>query len=119
MSDEYILKGVEAIPADDLIEWAEWMQRSASNDHRRVALTRIYGARVSTVFLGLNQQFMNGPPLIFETMIFGGKLDDYQDRCSTYEESILMHALAIIGELDTRPFISRWWWRLKNCLDFP
>jgi hypothetical protein len=42
---------------------------------------------VSTVFLGLNHQFSEGPPLIFETMIFGGTHDDYMARCTTYKQA--------------------------------
>jgi hypothetical protein len=35
---------------------------------------------VSTVFLGTNHSFGFEPPLLFETMIFGGRFDDYQTQ---------------------------------------
>lgn len=42
---------------------------------------------VSTVWLGIDHQFGDGPPLIFETMVFGGHLDGEQDRYSTEREA--------------------------------
>lgn len=36
--------------------------------------------RVSTVFLALNHQFVNGPPILWETMVFGGPTDGDMDR---------------------------------------
>lgn len=55
------------------------------------------GTRVSTVWLGLDQSFWGGPPLIFETMIFGGKHDQYQERYSTKDQALEghKHALAL------------------------
>lgn len=48
----------------------EWERLSEA--HYRVAETMVIeGVRVSTVYLGLNHNFMpDGPPLIFETMTF-------------------------------------------------
>lgn len=56
--------------------------------------------RVSTVFLGLDHRFGEGPPLLFETMIFGGEHDQYQTRCSTWSEAEEMHkqALKLLGK---------------------
>lgn len=51
---------------------------------------------VSTVWLGLDHSWSGGPPLIFETMIFGGPLDqDYQQRYSTVEEARAGHERAV------------------------
>jgi hypothetical protein len=48
---------------------------------------------VSTVFLGIDHRFGGeGPPLLFETMIFGGPHDQSQYRCSTWQEAEHMHA---------------------------
>jgi len=48
--------------------------------------------RVSTVYLGLDHNFSaEGPPLIFETMVFGGPLDDEQERYSTQEQATEGH----------------------------
>lgn len=42
---------------------------------------------ISTVWLGHNHRFGPGPPLIFETMIFGGEFDQSQMRYSTEEQA--------------------------------
>lgn len=33
----------------------------------------------------------DGPPILFETMIFGGEHDQYQERCSTWEQARKAH----------------------------
>ena len=89
MSEHYILEGREP-KAVDLMTWA----RSFGKTDRHVADKEIGNVRVSTVFLGLNHSFGDGPPLLFETMIFGGEHDGYQERCSTYSEAEAMHEVA-------------------------
>jgi hypothetical protein len=59
----------------------------------RVALdTVFFDVDVSTVFLSLNHSFTDGPPLVFETMVFGGPLDGEQDRYSTRADALAGHA---------------------------
>lgn len=86
---------------EDVIAWG-W---AFEKQNRRVALTQVTGnIRVSTVFLGLDHNFSPlGPPLLFETMIFGGPHDQYQDRYSTWEEAEQGHLRAVViaeGEVD-------------------
>ena len=50
---------------------------------------------ISTVFLGLNHNCGDGPPILFETMVFGGEFDGYQDRYSTWEEAEEGHKKAV------------------------
>ena len=76
----------KAIPAD-LMTWAA----SFENSSRIVAQEVIGTAEISTVFLGLDHRFGEGPPILFETMVFGGPLDQEQERCSTWEEAEAMH----------------------------
>lgn len=90
MSDKYILDGHKPVPAD-LMGWARWFETA----DRHVAQNNIGALRVSTVFLGLDHSFGEGPPLLFETMIFGLEGDKYQTRCSTWEEAEEMHAKAL------------------------
>ena len=67
---------------------------------RRVGLTNIRKVRVSTVFLGIDHQFGDGPPLLFETMVFpkneNAKMglwhDLDQERYSTWDEAEAGHA---------------------------
>lgn len=83
----YILDGRTPQPAESLEAWARWFE----NAERHVADLRDGDIRVSTVFLGLDHNWGSGPPLLFETMVFGGPLDGEQDRCSTWEHAERMH----------------------------
>jgi hypothetical protein len=43
-------------------------------------------AHVSTVFLGIDHNFTGeGPPVLYETTVFGGPEDDYQERYTSRE----------------------------------
>ena len=93
MTRTYILDGRNPIPCADFMTGARWFQTS----DRHVAKTDFGDVRVSTVFLGFDRSFGQGPPLLFETMIFGGPFDQdkYQERCSTWEEAEAQHAEAV------------------------
>src|SRR5882757_3426775 len=93
MSDKYMLQGHEAVPVNDLLEWARWFETAK----RQIATSfPAEGVRVSTVFLGLDHSFgSSGPPILFETMIFGGEHDQYQERYSTWEEAEAGHKRAV------------------------
>ena len=83
MTDKYILEGHDAKPCDDLLAWGQWMQEA----DRKVCRDQVGEYDVSTVFLGLDHNYGgNGPPLIFETMVFG---DDELDveRYATWNEA--------------------------------
>ena len=50
------------------------------------------------MFLRLNHNFLReGPPILFETMIFGGRHDEFLNRCATWDEAEAeaMHAEAV------------------------
>ena len=85
----------------DMIRWSQEFAlrrlsiESGGVDPWRVAETIVGPARVSTVFIGINHAFFGGPPLVFETMIFGGTLCNYLNRCSTWEQAEAMHAEAV------------------------
>ena len=51
------------------------------------------GRRISTVWLGLDHDYAGlGPPLIFETMVFGEEGNETDcERCSTWEEAERQH----------------------------
>jgi len=80
----------------ELMEWARLFElRSEPAGGWRIALDEGIGVCVSTVWLGLDHNYSPaGPPLIFETMIFGGEHDQYQERYSTKEEAIEGHKKA-------------------------
>lgn len=62
-----------------------------SPDYFRVAETEIGDVRISTVFICLDHRYGDGPPIIFETMVFGGKHDEDMDRYSTEAEALAGH----------------------------
>lgn len=65
---------------------------------RRVAETFLAdnAIRISTVFMGLDHRFFgNGPPLLFETMIFGGEHADLMQRYSTWDQAEQGHINAV------------------------
>lgn len=86
----YILdENKQVQPVADVFVWADYQ-----NAHKRVASTRRGKVWVSTVFLGIDHQYGDGPPLVFETMVFGGPADQYQDRYSSYDDALLGHRRA-------------------------
>jgi hypothetical protein len=86
MTGKYILDANGTpIECDDLLMWAQWFE-TATN--RRVAYNKIPEGEISTVFLGLDHNFGDkGPPVLYETKVFGGILDGEQDRYSTVVEA--------------------------------
>jgi len=79
---------------------------------------------VSTTFLGINHNHFSrasDAPILYETMIFGGGLDNFQWRYSTREEALIGHRKALararcdgIGygviPADLEEEISQEWW---------
>ena len=70
-----------------------WAEMFADPSNRRIAVDEVGPFTISTVFLGLDLNFTgDGPPLLFETMIFEGIFEDVDmQRCSTYEGAQAMH----------------------------
>lgn len=94
MSDQkYILDDAGNPQPADLMTWARWLETSRE---QRIVAVNVLGEqgeqRVSTVFIGLDHSFGSGPPLIFETMVFGGPLDGECERYSTRAEAEAGHA---------------------------
>lgn len=59
---------------------------------RLVAKTKVGKALVSTVFLGVDHNFEKGPPILWETMVFGGPHDQECERCGGQRRDALnMH----------------------------
>jgi len=92
MSDWYVLDENKKPVKVGLLEGAKAMEKS-----RSVAQTDVDNGEisVSTVFLGLDHSFGYGPPVLFETMIFGGPEDGYQERYTTWDEAVEGHKKAV------------------------
>ena len=86
------------VPCDSLIAWALWLE--SSGQERRVAHDQVAdGIEVSTVFLGLDHNLLDsGPPILYETMVFGGPHDQLMKRYHTRAEAAAGHR-RIVAEL--------------------
>lgn len=76
----------------ELLEWAKLLENKDYKVINQEVLPD--GKWVSTVWLGLDHQFGEGKPLIFETMVFpkeGDYIELDLDRYSTLEEAKLGH----------------------------
>lgn len=84
----YILRDYKLVQVSSL-EWAVWFE---DHTNRVIDSTYIGNVHISTVFLGLDHNFdfndlANHRPILFESMIFGGQLDQFQWRYSTLGEA--------------------------------
>jgi len=92
MGDYYKLDGHTPVPVADHEEWARWFEHA----DRTVANTKVRGVEVSTVFLGLDHgSGLSKHPVLFETLIFGGKHHDDGERYYTWAEAEEGHARCV------------------------
>lgn len=91
--DNYYFNLVNGKPVP--VSFEEWVFHS-DGDSWRVGLTDCGdGVTVSTVFLGLNHNWGHGEPLLYETMVFGGKFNDETERYTTVEQAIEGHRMMV------------------------
>ena len=89
----------DPMPERDVVVWSQWM----ATHSRHVALTEFRWGRVSTVFLGLDHSFCSHPmaspltyePVLWETMVFGGPLDQRQSRYTSRQAALEGHRLVV------------------------
>ena len=85
--DTYVLDGHTPVKELDLTKWGKWHQTA----DRVVEKTTVGDIHISTVFLAIDHSFGGGPPLLFETMVFGGDLDQAMERCRTWDKAVDQH----------------------------
>ena len=91
----YILDGKKPVKCPDLMKFARSFEDN--DDARTVACEDIEGVTVSTVFLGIDHNFHgDGPPILFETLVFGGCRDGFQFRSETWELAEVAHDHVVI-----------------------
>ena len=91
MGRYYTLRDGKVAEEADHAKWAEWYQDSYE-EVRGVASTKVKYGTVVTTFLAMNMTLsQTDPPLLFETRVKGGWLDDQWDRYSTLEEAKVAH----------------------------
>jgi hypothetical protein len=88
----YVLDADNHLVEVDLLTWAKWVEVPAN---RVVDYTEVNSeVTVSTVFLGIDHRFPGmppGPPIVFETLVFGGPLDGDGNRYSSWDDAETGH----------------------------
>lgn len=93
MSRWYILDNNNKPVAKPALEASQWLE---DNDHRRIVKRDEIGdILVSTVFLGLDHAWNSDVPVLWETMIFGGEHNQYQERYTSHEDALEGHKKAL------------------------
>lgn len=80
----------------------------SGTDYDRVGLTQVGNLSVSTVWLGMDHRSGDGPPLIFETMVFDEAAVEWLDdqwRYSTLDEARAGHE-SVVAALERREPLS-------------
>lgn len=86
----YILdESGDPVQCSDFLIWAAWWERTDRTLSKSILPD---GVEVSTVFMGLDHQWGDGPPLLWETMVFGGPYDQEQVRYHTRQQALAGHA---------------------------
>jgi hypothetical protein len=97
----YVPDGAGGFRPAGLFEWAMWFDTTFEVPFRdggqRVARDDLAGGvLVSTIFIGLDHNFLfDGPPILFETMILNSPDLDWQERHETLAEAEAGHARAL------------------------
>lgn len=91
----YILDNNNKPVPSTALESSEWMDK---HPKRKALKQEDVGedVHVSTVFLGMDHAWLGyGKPVLWETMIFGGDHDQYQERYTSYEDALEGHQTAL------------------------
>jgi hypothetical protein len=80
----------EAVGTHDFLTWAQWYENSFQT--RRLAQDEIDNQRVLTIFLAIDHNFSaTGPPLLWETTVFGGPEDMKSWRTDSPAKALATH----------------------------
>lgn len=82
----YKLDGKKVVQCKNFADWCHWWILAREKGLRKVGWDKIGPVTISTVFLGIDHGW-GRKPVLFETMVFGGKLDQKQWRYFTWEEA--------------------------------
>lgn len=104
VSEWYILDGREVRPAASYEEYFRWRDAQRGKHPRatfQVAAEEVNDVTVSTVFLGLDHGWGEGPPQVFETMTFDHRADPTCDqfcwRYTTLDEAEAGHKAVVVA----------------------
>lgn len=84
------------VPTFDADAHADWWMQSRRDRSYVIAQDRDEaaapgGVLVSTVFLGIDHQYDDGPPVLWESLVFGGPLDGQQRRYTSRDAALVGH----------------------------
>jgi hypothetical protein len=83
----------------DILKWGRWFGSGSGKDRvlaqDRISMGGLPEVTVSTVFLGVDHDWGYDLPILWETMIFGGSHDQYQERYSSKEAALAGHKRAV------------------------
>ena len=82
-----LLDGTTTPMPADILSYLAW----AKTNSRTVSSHVLDDCRVSTMFMCLNLRMAPGPPLLFETLILGGKFDGWLWQYQTWEAASAFH----------------------------
>ena len=107
MGRYYMLGDSGVVEEPDHAKWAQWYE-TTYDKVRSVASTKVHNVTISTVFLAMNMTLARAePPLLFETRVKGGWLNDQWERYSTLDQAKAGHeawvARVRAAEDDTLP----------------
>jgi hypothetical protein len=88
-TDYYILEGHELRVAT-WEEYVAWVGQGFE-ETKRVAKDTVGDAEVSTVFLMIDHNWGDGPPVLFETMVFGPDMGEPCWRYTTWDKAKAGH----------------------------
>ena len=128
ISAKYVLnQHNEPVEVKDLLLWAAAFEDNDKRIVRQNTVTELgehlvspfKSVFVSTVFLGLDHNFSEkGPPIVFETMVFGGPFNHTMWRYATWDEAVKGHEQLVKMVRDPSWLfrqikfnIKRWWGR--------
>lgn len=83
----------------NILAWAKWVGENQNQKHLRKTFFNEQKIMVSTVFLGMNHAFDDGPPILWETMVFG--IEEYCDRYRTKAEALEGHEKAVLWVMES------------------
>ena len=94
-SGKYILnEDREPVVEESLEKWSRWYETADVI----IRKSMINDCKISTVFLGADHRLSsvdNTLPILFETMIFGGEHDQYQERYTSKQGALNGHERAV------------------------
>ena len=85
--------------AGEPVTFFEWAELREEPGYRRIGFTEVCeGVEVSTVWLGMNHNWYDGPPIIFETLVFSDDTGTECYRYSTEAQAVAGHD-RVVAEL--------------------